>query len=476
MKNKAAIFICLLLPVSIFSQQGATCGNPYVLTIDGVTRTFAAAASTGNPVICSYSNGKPLTYFSFTTNASGECVLLNITAPTAQPCEVALYTASSCSNPSHVSTSGMCFDDGTGLWAPAETYSFAPNTTYYLRIYTTTTGDISIAGQYYTPPNDDCYGAFTLSPVAITDNNACHHGGPGVTPGQLCAFTLENTAFYRYTVANTGTSTIYITNIACDNGNANNSNGFQIGFFTGTCAALVPLSCSTGSGTTVTATTNSLTAGTNVYVAVDGVAGANCNYQIRATNSEVTVAAYLKYFSAWKTAASNLLKWVTLQEFNNKYFEIERSTDGTNFTVIARINGELESYSEKLYQYEDRQPPVKCFYRLKETDIDGKEKYYKTIVVIRSDLPYIHLSIENPATNNLLMNLQTNTREEMNMKIISLSGILFVNETIKCKKGDNRIFKDISSLPVGMYHLVVSGETVKATKKFIKTDYGGYYK
>ena len=475
MKPYGIILFCLLLPLFLFSQQGATCGNPYVLTIDGVTRNYAVSASTGNPVICSYTNGTPLTYFSFTTNASAECVILSITAPTAQPCEVAMYTASTCSNPSNVSSCGMCFDDGTGLWAPAETYTFAPNTTYYLRVKTTTTGNISIAGQYYTPPNDDCTGAFSLSPTYITDNNACHQPGPGVTPDQLCAFTLENTAFYKYTVASTGTSTINITNISCDNGDANNSNGFQIGFFTGSCASLTPVSCATGSGTTVNATTSSLPAGTNVYVAIDGVAGSNCSYQIRATNS-LALAAYIKYFTAWKTAASNILKWLTLQESNNKYFEIERSTDGHNFTVIARLNGALESYADKLYEYEDRQPPVKCYYRLKEIDIDGREKYYKTIAVIRTDLPYLHLNIENPATNNLLMKLQTNTRDEMNMKIISLNGIMFANQMIKCKKGDNIIYKDISSLPLGMYYLIISGENIKVTQSFIKAGYGGYHK
>jgi hypothetical protein len=369
----------------------------------------------------------------------------------------------------------MCFDDGAGIWAPAETYTFSANTTYYIRVKTATAGNISIAAQHYTPPNDDCSGALTLSPIPINDNNACHHGGPGVLPAQLCAFTLENTAFYKYTVASTGTSTINITNIECDNGNGNNSSGFQIGFFTGTCALLTPLSCASNSGTTVNATTAILTAGTNVYVGVDGISGSNCRYQIRATNS-VALAAYIKYFSAWKTSTSNTLKWLTLQEFGNKYFEIERSVDGMNFSVIARIDGEMESYSEKLYQYEDRQPPVKCYYRLKEVDIDGREKYYKTIVVIRTDLPYVHLTLDNPVTDNILLTLQTNIRGELNLKIVSLNGILFTNETIKCYKGDNKIFKNISSLPLGMYHLVITGENLKASKCFIKTNHGGYYK
>jgi hypothetical protein len=367
----------------------------------------------------------------------------------------------------------MCFDDGSGLWAPAETFVLSPNTTYIVRVIVTAAGTISIAAQHNTPENNDCIGATTLSPTYITDNNACHKPSIEVLPSQLCAFTLENTAFYKYTVASTGTSTINITNINCDNGNANNSNGFQIGFFTGTCASLTPVSCSSGSGSTVNATTSSLPAGTNVYVGVDGIAGSNCSYQIRATNS-LALAAYIKYFSAWKTSSSNILKWLTLQEFNNKHFEIERSIDGINFSVIARIDGEIESYSEKQYQYEDRQPPVKSYYRLKEIDIDGNAKYFRTIVVIRTDLPYIHLTLDNPLTDNLLMGMQTNVRGEMNMKIISLNGIMFKNEIIKVNKGENKIYKNISSLPLGMYHLIITGDNVKATKSFIKTNHRSF--
>ena len=462
--------VYLLLPVMLFSQQGSTCSNPYPLIIDGVSRTFATSATTGNAVVCSYTNGTPITYFSFTTNGSAECVLLDIEAPTTQPCEIIMYTANTCGNPTRVVSCDMCFDDGVGLWAPAESYTLSPNTTYYLRVKTTTSGNISIAAQFYDPPNNTCLGATQLGPTYIEDNNACHKPGTGVLPSQLCAFTLENTAFYKYTIASTGTSTINITNIECDNGDANNSNGFQIGFFTGTCAALIPVPpCSSNSGSSVNATTAVLPAGTNVYVGIDGVSGSNCKYQIRATNS-VALSAYIKYFSAWKTSTSNILKWLTLQEFNNHYFEIERSVNGIDFYTIGRINGEVESYFDKTYQFEDKQPAEKSFYRLKSVDLDGQVKYFKTIVVIRTDLPYIHLSLQNPVSNNLLLNLQTNMRGEMNMQIVSLNGLMYVNEKIKCKKGDNQVMRNISSLPPGMYQLIITGETMKAARGFVKTN------
>lgn len=467
------LFVCAFLPQILQAQAGSSCANPIPLILDGVTRTYATM-TTANPTLCSNpANGSPTTFFSITTNASAECVLLNITAPTAQPCEVTFYNATTCSGGTYQSASSMCFDDGEGIWAPAETFTLSPNTTYIIRVIVTAAGNIEIGGQHYTPPNDNCSGALSLSPTNITDNNACHKGGPGVTPGQLCAFTLENTAFYKYNVANNGTTTVQITSINCDNGNSNSSNGFQIGFFTGSCASMNPIGCSTGSGTTVTATTPVLTAGTGVIVAVDGVAGSNCKYNIRATNS-VALSAWIRYFSAWKAPNFNILKWVSMQEFNNSHYEIERSINGTDFTVIGRVEGERESYYEKTYTFEDRNPVAKAYYRLKQTDIDGGMEYFRTIVVIRSDLPYINLQVTNPASTSLAMNLQSNIRAGYNMKVISLNGIVYMNETIQVNKGDQVLYKNISSLPPGRYQLILSNDLLRATRSFIKTNSAGY--
>lgn len=467
------ILVCAFLPQIHFAQPGSSCANPIPLILDGINRTYSTM-TTANPTLCSNpGNSSPATFFSITTNASAECILLNITAPTAQPCEVTFYAGTSCNGGTYQAASSMCFDDGTGIWAFAETFTVSPNTTYILRVIVSAAGNITIGGQHYTPPNDNCSGAFQLSPVNIHDNNACHKGGPGVTPAQLCASTLENTAFYKYTVANNGSTTVYITNISCDNGNNNSTNGFQIGFFTGTCASMNYLWCSTGSGTTVTATTPVLTAGTGVIVAVDGIAGSNCKYDIRATNS-VTLSAYIKYFTAWKTPQSNILKWLSLQEFNNSHFEIEKSLNGTDFFVIGTIEGEMERYDEKTYSFEDRNPEVKAYYRLKQVDITGQVQYFRTIVVVRTDMPYLEMRLTNPASTSLVMHVQTNVRGTYKMKVVSLSGIVYINETIQLNKGDQVLYKNISALPQGRYQLILSNETLRLTRSFIKTNTAGY--
>jgi hypothetical protein len=468
-------YICTLIPVYLFyisvsAQTGSSCATPHVLILDGVTRTYATSASTGNAVICTMPGSTPITYFSVTTNASAQMPLLNITGPGGTNCEVAMYDGA-CSGGNLEAASSICFYDATGLWTPAHNFTLLPNATYNLRIKTLTAGNISINARHYTAPNNTCSGATTLGLIPIWDHNACNLPDLTVNPSYLCAFSVENTAWYTYTLASTGTSTVNITSIGCDNGDANNSNGFQIGFFTGTsCASLIPLTCSSNSGATVSASTGTLPAGTRVAVGIDGVAGSNCQYQISASNS-VGLAAYIKYFTAEKVSRSNHIKWASLQEFNNDYYEVERSANGKDFITVGRVEGALESYSEKLYRFEDDNPlPGKSFYRLKQVDIDGNIKYHRIVSVNRSDMPYVDLSFENPVSANLVLNIQTNQLGKLNLRVISMQGQVMFNETMKCMKGENYFSKNFSTLPPGKYIIEATNEKMRVTKTLVKTN------
>jgi hypothetical protein len=415
------------------------------------------------------SGSTPITFFSVTTNAAAQMPLLNITGPGGTNCEVAMYNGS-CTGGNLQAASSICFYDATGLWSPAHNFTLTANATYNLRVKTVIAGNISINARLYTPPNNTCSGATSIGPTPLWDNNACHLPDNTVNPSYLCAFSLENTAWYSYILASNGSSTVNITSIACDNGDVNNSSGFQIGFFTGNCASLTPLTCASNSGASVSATTPVLTAGTRVTVGIDGVAGSNCQYQISATNS-VGLAAYIKYFTAERVSRSNLIKWASLQEFNNDYYEVERSVNGKDFISVGRVAGERDSYSEKPYRLEDDNPlPGKSFYRLKQVDIDGNIKYFRVVSINRSDMPYVDLSFENPVSANLVLNVQTNQLGKLNLRVISMQGQVIFSETIKCMKGENYFYKNFSTLPQGKYIIEATNEKMRVTKMLIKTN------
>jgi hypothetical protein len=457
----------LLLPVFLSAQPGSSCATPIPLTLDNVIRNYSASSTTGANVLCTDNGSTPVTWFSFTTNATTECPLLTISASDGLACEVAMYGTCSIGAAPLV-TSSMCLYDGNGLWAPSLSTVFTANATYYLRIKTSTICTISIGGQYYTPPNDNCAGAFSIGTVGMSDNNSCHTPGPGVTAAQLCAFSLENTAFYQFYVNTTAECVINISNIACDNGANNNNNGFQIGFFSGTCAALNWISCTSGSGTFVQATTPILTAGTKVYVAIDGNAGSNCSYMIGGINILGVLAKTLKNFSGWKMGGSNVLKWTALNETDG-YYDLERSDNGTDFTSLQRIKSKGTSNSETNYSFEDRNPFSKSYYRLKQTDLEGKVSVSQIIQIDRDKIPNLQFTITNPVYSFIDANITSAKSATYRYKIVNSQGQILIQGMLPCIKGTNKFRKEMSGLANGQYFLILDDASdPPITKSFIK--------
>lgn len=71
-----------------------------------------------------------------------------------------------------------------------------------------------------------------------------------------------------------------------------------------------------------------------------------------------------------------LINWTTSSEINNDYFTVERSVDGMYFEVAGTIKGAGNSTVNNEYSLQDFSPVKgKLFYKIKQTDFDGKSSY-----------------------------------------------------------------------------------------------------
>ncbi len=469
MKARDLIFVLLILcPFYPVVGQGDTYSNPIPLTLDGVERDYAVSSSTGDNLMCTPGTISPITWFSFTTNSVASCPLLAITITDSLPCEIALYNSINGNINNNIeSTSGMCFDDGFGLWAPAESLVLGTNKTYYLRIKTASVARIRIAGQHTEPANDDCTGALSIGTTAIDDNNACHQPGPGVSPDQLCAFTLENTAFYQFYVASNGSSIINISNITCDNIGSNNSNGFQIGFFTGDCISLNPISCTSGSGDFVQATSPPLTAGTKVYVAIDGNGGSNCSYSLTGINVTTVLQQGISHFSVWETPRSNRITWETGRHFDGHLVYIERSADGRVFEEIGQVNPGPSTGEERTFQFEDLSPLPLAFYRLLVISGNNRREYSPVKELRRKDGAALQLNFQNPVSHFIEGMLYSGSGGRAELAVIDGAGRRLMQSAMFISPGQTSISRDLSSLPSGKYFIQVRLGGQQITKGFI---------
>src|SRR5207244_2284981 len=88
----------------------------------------------------------------------------------------------------------------------------------------------------------------------------------------------------------------------------------------------------------------------------------------------------LKNYRAYRSGNNAVtIAWQTENENNNDYFTIERSSNGKDFIPLANIRGLNQSSG---YSYTDEKPLDGSYYRLSQTDKDGKKTYYNILKVV----------------------------------------------------------------------------------------------
>jgi hypothetical protein len=90
-------------------------------------------------------------------------------------------------------------------------------------------------------------------------------------------------------------------------------------------------------------------------------------------NGAVALPVMLISFQGQKLGRNNKLSWGTESELNNDYFTIEKSINGSDFTVVGMENGAGTSTQFLQYEMMDNNvEKVINYYRLLQTDFDGK--------------------------------------------------------------------------------------------------------
>lgn len=84
----------------------------------------------------------------------------------------------------------------------------------------------------------------------------------------------------------------------------------------------------------------------------------------------------LIYFNATPNQKTVDLTWATASELNNDFFTVERSIDGLTWEPVLTVNGAGTTNQRTNYRDIDTRPAAGLsYYRLKQTDFDGKWSY-----------------------------------------------------------------------------------------------------
>lgn len=171
--------------------------------------------------------------------------------------------------------------------------------------------------------------------------------------------------------------------------------------------------------------------------------------------------------------SSVYLSWTTVAEVNNDYFTIERSSDGKLFSELNRVAGAGNSTQLKKYYSTDVQPLNGIsYYRLKQTDFNGRSETFKTVKVTitskQSTLGAILIS-PNPFTDSFTAQFESLKKEEARFQLLNTNGMVVFDEKIMVEQGKNNFrFTAPSNLKPGSYDLrIINSTSVLSSTKVI---------
>lgn len=147
------------------------------------------------------------------------------------------------------------------------------------------------------------------------------------------------------------------------------------------------------------------------------------------------------------------INWTTATENNNDYFTVQRSLDGINWYNIQSIDGSGNSNVLLSYTTADSEPlPGISYYRLKQTDFDGKYEYSEIKSIDMNDYQLSFVQIYPNPTDQFVR--ISGSEEELSCLVVtSILGQEVTDLVFKSNETDEGIILDLTNLSVGVYYV-----------------------
>jgi hypothetical protein len=179
----------------------------------------------------------------------------------------------------------------------------------------------------------------------------------------------------------------------------------------------------------------------------------------------------ISFSGSYRNQSTNL-NWQTENEQNFDHFEIERSSNGADYTVIGLRSATGNDASRQSYTYPDDLSSVNgtvFYYRLKIVDKDGQFKY-SNVILIRKESKNINGVVlnPNPVVDGLATLRFTSLRGSVvNMRVIDMAGKTILQQQNKVYEGNNSIsINNLDHIQPGVYLLQMTNDDELTTIKF----------
>lgn len=165
-----------------------------------------------------------------------------------------------------------------------------------------------------------------------------------------------------------------------------------------------------------------------------------------------------------------VLNWETFSETNNQGFEIEQSTNGTNYKRVGFVNGNGTTTKSQSYQFTTANLNLgKHYFRIRQVDFDGRSQLSNSIALNVTSSEILVELYPNPTRDIAHISMNAMKDDWVQVELISPLGqsirTIFEGRVFAGEKITESF--DTSRLPSGMYHVRLKGARSNETFKLM---------
>ena len=179
-------------------------------------------------------------------------------------------------------------------------------------------------------------------------------------------------------------------------------------------------------------------------------------------------------FSARNNGEEAQLNWSVMNNNEVRFFDIESSTDGINFSPLQKINAEISDFPEVNYNYIDYnsfKESTSVFYRLKIINTVGSISHSKIVRLSVNDNFKGKIKLfPNPVVDKLQISINAPADEIIELSIYDGAGRLMRKQHTNLQKGNSKIIiSNFQSWPRGIYSVkIIAGKELFINKIVFK--------
>jgi hypothetical protein len=162
------------------------------------------------------------------------------------------------------------------------------------------------------------------------------------------------------------------------------------------------------------------------------------------------------------------LSWSTASETNNKYFTVERSSDGKSFEAVLKKDGAGNSSALSRYFATDFNPLAgTSYYRLRQTDADGKSTTSGSVAVAILEKDQFFSLSPNPVQDYVAINYNSSS-SNLKLSVTTLGGKYILIASGSIAELNAQLNAKVNLLPTGVYIIQLFDAGKTYTQKMMK--------